>query len=94
MQIQFVNHLTNSRMNQIKSEKKGLMPIDYLALVVRSEDKVIETRELRISNIESLYNIQNIWKKNKWEVFTTVFSDFDKLIPIGGVFDENPLQTS
>ena len=34
-----------------------------------------------------------MWKNNKWEVFTTVFSDFDKLIPIGGVFDENPLQT-
>lgn len=65
MQIKFVNHLTNSKLNQIRLEKKRTY-VDWLALVVRSKDKVIETRELRISNIESLYNIQNIWKNNKW----------------------------
>jgi len=61
--------------------QKGLIPINYIAIIKPIKDK-IETHELKISQLESLYNIQNIKINGDFKTHSTIFSDLNNLITI------------
>ena len=58
--------------------KKRILPFNYLAVIIPSQDKITHSNRLDIAQIESLYNFQNI----DGTIHTTVFSDLTKLIAI------------
>lgn len=81
-----VNDVCNClNLSQDESNKnrfqKGLIPINYIAIIKPIKDK-IETHELKISQLESLYNIQNIKINGDFKTHSTIFSDLNNLITI------------
>ena len=54
-----------------------------------SIDERISINKLNITNIQCLYNIQNIKKDGEWRIYSTIFSDLKKMLSLDGVSDEN-----
>ena len=73
---------SSQKESNINRSKNGLIEINYLALLLPQE-KTIKTGFLEISQLESLYNVQNVRSKNgMFRICTSVFSDLKNLIPI------------
>lgn len=72
--------------NQIEANnrksKKDQLKNDYLVIANPKLEIPSDQHKFKIKQIESLYNIQSVKRKNKYEIYTTVFSDLDELIPI------------
>ena len=74
----FVNYQNESNQNRIK---KGMLPINYFATVMPLFTEV-NSGFIKINQLESLYNIQNIKINDNFVPHTTIFSDLNLLLSI------------
>lgn len=94
--IQNIKRLTNASeiceaLNNYQSiennrkKKDDVINCDYLAIIMPSEDREIRNNKLKIPQIESLYNFQNV----DGIINTTIFSDLNELIALQGTKSED-----
>lgn len=56
--------------------------------VIKPVNKAISKSFLQLTQLESLYNIQTIKKKDQFLIYTSVFSDLDKKISLNAISSE------
>lgn len=84
MNVQEIVDALNSYSKESNSRRStnGLLPISYFAINnldnLRSKPEII--KKLKINNIESLYNIQNIKINNEFGIHTSIISDLPQLL--------------
>ena len=69
---------------------KNLNAVHSLA-VIKPINKKIMKSFLQITQLESLYNIQTIKKKDQFLIYTSVFSDIDKKVSLNAIASDEEI---